>query len=97
MKSFRNNVLLIVSLLMMVCSTIVNILFCINIISKSFVQIGFILVILCSIVINYSLLKARNANSGKLISEKRSVLTIVISVVIVISWAISYGMTIFLK
>ncbi|GAA0179991.1 hypothetical protein SH2C18_27630 [Clostridium sediminicola] len=97
MKSFRNNVLLSVYLSLMVCSTIVNVLFCSNIVSESLVQIGFTLVILCGILVNYLSLKAHNVKSGKGICEKRSILTTVISVVIVISWAVSYGMTVFLK
>ncbi len=91
MKSLINKILS-VELVLIVASTILNILFCMDKISRRPVEIGFILVILTSCVMNYFLMKAKN--KGEEVNEKRRPLQIAMFVVIGVAWVVSYGFTV---
>ena len=86
------NKFIIVELILMLGSIIANILYSMDKISRDPVQIGFILVLLGSIAINYLAMKAKN--KGENLRAKRSPLEIVITLIIGIAWVISYGFTI---
>lgn len=97
MKSFLENKLSIVYILLLVCGTIVNILFCKAILPELFVDIELILVLLCIFIINCLSIKSHNSNSSKFTPPKRKFLTIVIYVIIFILWMISYFLAAFCR
>lgn len=84
--------IMIVELILMLASTIANVLYCMDKISREPVQTGFILVIFAGLGVNYFNMKAKN--KGEKISVKRSPLEIAITLIIGIGWVISYGFTI---
>lgn len=90
MKNKINRVI-IVELILMAASILVNVLYCMDKISREPVQTAFILVLLGSAVVNYFNVKTKN--KGEKIKIKRSSLEIIITLIIGIGWVISYGLT----
>ena len=82
----------IAEIILMVISTVINILFLKGLILEAYVQYGFILVILCGIGINYLLMKEKNNKKEKVVKlrTKKNILSIIIVVVICLSWITTY-------
>ena len=87
----------IAEIILMVISTVINILFLKGLILEAYVQYGFILVILCGIGINYLLMKEKNNKKEKVVKlrTKKNILSIIIVVVICLSWITTYYLAIF--
>lgn len=90
---FIKSKLIEISLLLMVCSTIANILFYLDIITQPVAQFGFIIVIIFSIFINVS--SANNRKNNRNINIERSPSAIIATSIITISWALSYAAAMF--
>lgn len=82
----------ITEMILMVISTVINVLFLAGFLSEAYVQYGFILVILCGIGINYLLMKEKNNKKEKVVKlrTKKNILSIIIVVVICLSWITTY-------
>lgn len=78
-------------------STIANTLFYVDVISKDYVQIGFLLVMLCSIVLNFLSMNKKTKELVKIEAEKTSKLTKTVTIALLILWVVTYGMALFLK
>lgn len=85
------NKFIIIELILMLGSTIANVLYIMDKISRDPAQLCFTLVLFGSIGVNYFNMKAKN--NGEKIGVKRSTLEIVITLIIGIAWIISYGFT----
>ena len=87
----------IAEMILMLSSTVINVLFLAGFISDAYVQYGFILVILCGIGINYLLMKEKNNKKEKVVKlrVKKNILSIIIVVVICLSWITTYYLAIF--
>lgn len=89
MKDIKNIIYKIV-LILVACSTFINFLYCKGIISWEFVLLGFIMIMLCSITLNYVSIEERKI---ELAPFKKSPLIIVLTIVICIAWVVSFCMT----
>lgn len=85
------NKFIIIELMLMLVSTIANVLYYMDKISRDPVQICLILVLFGSVGVNYFNMKSKN--KLKKSSIKRSSLEIAITLIIGITWVISYGFT----
>ena len=87
----------IAEMILMLSSTVINVLFLAGFRSDAYVQYGFILVILCGIGINYLLMKEKNNKKEKVVKlrTKKNILSIIIVVVICLSWITTYYLAIF--
>lgn len=86
-----------IELVLMVCSTIINILGYADRISMSYVRILFLIVILCGMIINFLIVREQRKNLKKSNPENKSVLLLLVVLIIGTSWAVSYGFAIFSK
>ena len=80
----------IAEMILMLSSTVINVLFLAGFISDAYVQYGFILVI-------YLLMKEKNNKKEKVVKlrTKKNILSIIIVVVICLSWITTYYLAIF--
>ena len=95
MKSLK--VISAIELVLMVCSTIINILGYADTISMSYVRILFLIVILCGMIINFLIVREQRKNLKKSNPENKSVLLLLVVLIIGTSWIVSYGFAIFSK
>lgn len=94
MKSLK--VISVIEIILMVCSTIINILVYTDKISMYYVRISFLIVILCGMIINFLIVKEQRKNLKKSKPENKSVLLLLV-LIIGTSWIVSYGFAIFSK
>ncbi|WP_196000388.1 hypothetical protein [Clostridium sp. 1001271B_151109_B4] len=95
MKSLK--VISAIEIILMVCSTIINILGYTDKISMSYVRISFLIVILCGMIINFLIVKEQRKNLKKSKPENKNVLLLLLVLIIGTSWIVSYGFAIFSK
>lgn len=95
MKSLK--VISAIELVLMVSSTIINILGYADRISMSYVRILFLIVILCGMIINFLIVREQRKNLKKSNPENKSVLLLLVVLIIGTSWIVSYGFAIFSK
>lgn len=93
MKSLK--VISAIELVLMVCSTIINILGYTDKISMSYVRISFLIVILCGMIINFLIVREQRKNLKKSKPENKNVLLLLVVLIIGTSWIVSYGFAIF--
>ena len=88
MKSLK--VISAIEIILMVCSTIINILGYTDKISMSYVRISFLIVILCGMIINFLIVKEQRKNLKKSKPENKNVLLLLLVLIIGTSWIVSY-------